>query len=277
MKSNNNYQNLSIEVNNSVLYYNDLGEGDVPIFFLHGFPFDKSMWNGQLDSLKSSRRVIALDIRGFGQSKDENTDLTIDLFAEDVIAVMDKLGIKKVIICGLSMGGFIALNTIKRFPERFEALVVCDTNCIADTADAKEKRYKTIEQIKREGTDEFNEKFIKNVFHPDSLINKREVVNDLRSTVFANSERIITAGLLALAVRVETCSSLKAIKVPTLIICGREDAVTPLAQSQFMHEHIDGSVLKIIENAGHVSNLEQPETFNKYLLDFVNSLNNSKL
>lgn len=277
MKSNNNYENLSVEVNNSVLYYNDVGEGDVPILFLHGFPFDKSMWNEQLDSLKSLHRVIAVDIRGFGQSKDENTDLTIDLFAEDVIAMMDKLAIKKAIICGLSMGGFIALNAIKRFPERFEALLLCDTNCIADTADAKEKRYKAIEQIRSEGTDEFNEKFIKNVFHPDSLINKREVVNDLRSTVFANSERIITAGLVALAERFETCSSLKAVKVPTLIICGREDNVTPLSQSQFMHDHIDGAVLKIIETAGHVSNLEQPETFNKHLLDFLNSLNSNKL
>ena len=273
MELDNSYQNLLIEVNNYTISYNDVGEGNVPILFLHGFPFDKSMWKGQLDSLKSSNRVIAIDIRGFGKSIDEKTPLTIDLFSDDLRLFMDKLTIQKAIICGLSMGGFIALNAIKRFPERFEALILCDTNCIADTAEVKENRYKAIEQINHDGVTAFNEKFIKNVFHPDSLINKIELVENLRAIVFANSKEIVTAGLTALAERSETCSGLKSITVPTLIICGKEDAVTPLAQSQFMHEHIQDSSLKIIDNAGHVSNLEHPEEFNKYLIEFLNSLN----
>jgi len=273
MELDNSYQNLLIEVNNFTISYNDVGEGNVPILFLHGFPFDKSMWKGQLDSLKSSNRVIAIDIRGFGKSIDEKTPLTIDLFSDDLRLFMDKLTIQKAIICGLSMGGFIALNAIKRFPERFEALILCDTNCIADTAEVKENRYKAIEQINHDGVTAFNEKFIKNVFHPDSLINKIELVENLRAIVFANSKEIVTAGLTALAERSETCSGLKSITVPTLIICGKEDAVTPLAQSQFMHEHIQDSSLKIIDNAGHVSNLEHPEEFNKYLIEFLNSLN----
>jgi len=273
MELDNVYQNLLTEVNNFTVSYNDVGEGSIPVLFLHGFPFDKSMWKGQLDSLKTSNRLIACDIRGFGKSIDEKTPLSIDLFSEDLIAFLDKLTIKKVIVCGLSMGGFISLNAIKRFPERFEALILCDTQCIADTAEVKENRHKAIEQINLDGTTEFNEKFIKNVFHPDSLTNKAELVENLRSVVFANSKEIITAGLIALAERSETCSSLNSIHIPTLIICGREDAVTPLAQSEFMHEHIEGSSLKIIDNAGHVSNLEQPEAFNKCLHDFLNSLN----
>ncbi|MGV9003874.1 alpha/beta fold hydrolase [Flavobacterium sp.] len=275
MKSNTVYQNLSKEVNNVNIAYYDVGEGIVPVLFLHGFPFDKSMWHEQIDSLKSSHRVIAVDIRGFGKSTDEKTHLTIDLFADDLIAIMDALNIKKAIICGLSMGGFIALNAIKRFPERFEALLLCDTQCIADSAEVREKRHCIIEQIKNEGANPFSEKFTKSVFHPDSLKNEKELVDNLRSTVFANSERALTAGLAALAERSETCSSLNAIKVPTLIICGRQDEVTPLSQSEFMHEHIEGSVLKIIENAGHVSNLEQPEDFNNYLKDFLNSLHSN--
>jgi len=272
MELDNSYHNLLTEANNLTISYYDVGEGTIPIIFLHGFPFDKSMWKGQLDSLKSSNRLIACDIRGFGKSTDEKTPLSIDLFSEDLMAFMDKLNIKKAIICGLSMGGYISLNAVKRFPERFEALILCDTQCIADTAEVIENRYKAIEQINLDGVTEFNEKFIKNVFHPDSLMHKIELVENLKNIVFANSKDIIIAGLTALANRSETCSTLDAIRIPTLIICGREDKVTPLAQSEFMQEHIEGSNLVIIDNAGHVSNLEQPEEFNKHLHEFLNSL-----
>jgi pimeloyl-ACP methyl ester carboxylesterase len=272
MEMDNSHQNLLTEVNNITISYNDVGEGQIPVIFLHGFPFDKSMWKGQLDSLKSTNRVIACDIRGFGLSTDEKSHLSIDLFAEDLVKFMDKLHIEKAIICGLSMGGFISLNAVKRFPDRFEALILCDTQCIADNAEVKENRYKTIEQITLDGVDEFNDKFIESVFHPDSLANKKELVENLRSVVFTNSKAIITAGLTALAERSETCSSLVAIRIPTLIICGKADEVTPLDQSKFMHEQIKGSSLKVVDNAGHVSNLEQPLEFNKYLQDFLNSV-----
>ena len=264
--------NLTTAVNNFNLSYDDLGEGSIPIIFLHGYPFDKTMWQNQLDFLKSSNRVIACDIRGFGKSKDEESALRIDLFAADLIKFMDKLNIDKAIICGLSMGGFIALNAMRKFPERFEALILCDTQCIADTAEVKAKRYKTIDEIKAGGATEFSEGFTKSVFHENSLSDKKELVDALRSVVFANSEHIITMGLTALAERTETCTTLGAITVPTLIICGREDTVTPLAQSEYMHENIKGSILQVIDHAGHVSNLEHPDEFNKHLLGFLNGL-----
>ena len=273
MEHENSYQDLLTEVSNFTISYNDVGEGEIPIIFLHGFPFDKTMWKGQLDNLKSNNRLIAVDIRGFGKSIDANSELSMDLFGQDLIAFMDKLQIDKAVVCGLSMGGYIALNVLKNYPNRFEALILCDTQCIADTAEGKEKRYKTIEQINTDGPSEFNDGFIKNVFHADSLSAKHEIVESLRSTVVANSKEAITAGLVALAERSETCSSLSDIQVPTLIICGKQDVVTPLAQSEFMHSHIKGSTLKVIDNAGHVSNLEQPEEFNKHLVDFLNSLN----
>ena len=272
MELDNTYQNLIIEINNISLSYNDVGVGDVPIIFLHGFPFDKSSWHSQMDNLKSTNRVIAIDIRGFGQSKDEKTPLSIDLFVKDLLAFMDKLKIDKAIICGLSMGGYIALNAVNKFPERFAALILSDTQCIADTPEVKENRYKTIEKIKASDANEFNENFIKSVFHSDSINTKTEIVEHLRNTVFANSKEIIIAGLTALAERNETCSILNKISIPTLIICGSDDKLTPIAQSEFMHKNIKNSELKIIDNAGHVSNLEQPETFNKHLTDFLNSL-----
>lgn len=269
MKTTTKGYDLTVKVNGFNLSYDDLGEGPVPIVFLHGFPFNKSMWQLQLDFLKTTNRVIACDIRGFGKSKDEESHLEMDLFANDLILFIDSLGLEKVILCGLSMGGFIALNAMKRFPSRFEALILCDTQCIADSYDVKVKRYETIEEIKEYGVSNFNEGFIKKVFHEDSLTNKPELVEQLRSVVFSNSQHIIIQGLTALAERSETCSFLDEISIPTLIICGREDAVTPLDESKFMNKNIKGSVLHVINNAGHVSNLEEPAKFNKLLRDFL--------
>jgi 3-oxoadipate enol-lactonase len=275
MESKNKGYNLTIPVNGIQLSYDDVGDGSTPIIFLHGFPFDKTMWHGQLDFLKASYRLIACDIRGFGKSVDENSTLSIDLFADDLIALMDALTFDKAIICGLSMGGFIALNAYQRFPDRFAGLVLCDTQCIADTPEVKEKRYKIIEEIERTGANDFNSTFIKNVFHKDSLVNKRELVDQLSEVVFSNSQQIIQHGLVALAERTETCTTLGAVGVPTLILCGREDAVTPLVQSEYMHQHIKWSILYIIDNAGHVSNLEQPLEFNNSLRDFLNTIDES--
>lgn len=269
MKTLNQGYNLTLNVNDFNLSYDDIGEGTIPIVFLHGFPFDKSMWQEQLDYLKPTHRVIACDIRGFGKSTDEESHLSMDLFANDLILFIDKLGLEKVIICGLSMGGFIALNAMKRFPSRFEALILCDTQCVADSHDVKAKRYKTIEDIKEYGVSNFNEGFLKNVFHEDSITNKPELVEQLRRVVFSNSEHIICQGLVALAERSDTCSITNRITVPTLIICGREDVVTPLEESKFMNKNIKGSVLHVINNAGHVSNLEEPAKFNKLLRDFL--------
>ena len=265
--------NLISRVNNFDLSYDDLGEGVVPIIFLHGFPFSKSMWQTQLDFLKSSNRVIACDIRGFGNSKDEESVMSMDLFGDDLIQFMDKLNIDKAVVCGLSMGGYIALNVCKRYADRLQALILCDTQCIADTPEGKEKRLKLIDEIAMNGTGNFTEGFVKNVFHKDSLTEKKEIVEELRNVILSNSKQIIMMGLKALAERSETCSSLSEVNIPTLIICGREDQVTTLAQSEFMNQNIEGSILRIIDDAGHVSNLEQADEFNKHLQDFLKKLN----
>ena len=266
---------LSVNVNEINLSYDDVGEGSIPIVFLHGFPFDKSMWQEQLDYLKNSHRVIACDIRGFGKSTDEESHLSMDLFANDLILFIDKLDLDKVIICGLSMGGYIALNAMQRFPSRFEALILCDTQSGADSHDVKAKRFKTIDEVKEYGAINFNKGFIKNVFYKGSLTDKPEVVEQLRSVVFSNSQHIISQGLIALAERSETSSVLKEITIPTLIICGREDVVTPLTESKFMNKQIKGSILHVINNAGHVSNLEEPRKFNKLIRDFLNNFSNA--
>ena len=261
--------NLTINVHDFTISYDDVGEGSIPVIFLHGYPFDKTMWQVQLEFLKTTRRVIACDIRGFGKSTDEKSELSIDVFADDLIMFIDKLELDKVIVCGLCMGGFIALNAMKRFPSRFAALILCDTACMADTPEVTENRSKNIAEIKAAGVTNFNEGFINSVFHKNTITNNLKMVDQLRRVVFSNSQHIISQGMVAVGGRSETCSTLSEINIPTLIICGREDLLTPLAQSEFMKKNIKGSILRIIDNAGHVSNLEKPNEFNVYLGEFL--------
>jgi 3-oxoadipate enol-lactonase len=261
--------NLIFSTPTTTFSYDDLGDGHDPIIFIHGFPFDKSTWEPQMEFLKNSHRVIAYDIRGFGKSIDADNSYSINALADDLIKLMDVLKISKASICGLSMGGYIALNAIKRFPGRFSALILADTQCMADTFEAREGRYKTIEEIKSEGIKGFGEGFIKKAFYKESFETRKEVVEKTKRVVLSNTSKAITDGLTALAERIETCSSLHNISVPTLILCGKEDELTPVEKSEYMHKEINNSELKIIEKAGHLSNLEQPDVFNKHLKEFL--------
>src|SRR5205085_7490003 len=190
--------NIEIKVNGVTLCYDDLGNGKIPIVFVHGFPFDKSMWKPQLDFLKSSHRVIAYDIRGFGKSTSNREKASMTLFADDLIKLLEALEISKAVVCGLSMGGYIALNAINRFQENFAGVVLSDTQCIADSPEAMEKRVKTIQLIEAGGLKDFAEAFVKNIFFKDSFVTKKELVEKIKSTVLSTSPKTITATLAAL-------------------------------------------------------------------------------
>ena len=269
MKGNN--KNM-IDIDGITISFDDFGKSDIPIIFIHGFPFDKSSWQPQMKFLKKTHRVIAYDIRGFGASISNDEPESIYLFSNDLVKFMDALAIKKAIVCGLSMGGYILLNAVHRFPNRFEAIVLSDTQCIADSEEAKEKRSKAISQIKAEGLKKFADTFIANVFCQNSLDNKKELVEEIRNIILKTPQRTVIGTLEALAQRSEMCASLHEISVPTLILCGNEDIVTPPIQAELLYGKILNSSLHIIQNAGHLANLEQPEQFNKHLTSFISSL-----
>jgi len=161
------------------------------------------------------------------------------------------------------------LNAVNRYPERFEALILSDTQCIADSPEGKEKRYKTIDQINEDGLKDFAEGFVKNAFCPDSLENKKELVEKIKDIILTTSPITITGTLSALAQRAEMCSTLNEILIPVLILCGEEDTITPMSKSEFLNHNIANSQLHSIDKAGHLSNLEQPDEFNRYLIPFI--------
>lgn len=270
VKSNRN--DLFIEVNDIKVCYNEGGKGENSIIFIHGFPFDKLMWQPQLDLFSKNYRVIAYDIRGFGKSTIGSAQGSINLFADDLVNFMDGLEIKKAIVCGLSMGGYILLNAIIRYPQRFKAIILSDTQCIADSFEAKEKRKKAILQIVAGKINEFAMGFIANIFSDETKRTKEEVVEKIKTTILSTRAEAVTSTLSVLAEREDLCSSISQIEVPTLIICGEKDVVTPVEQAEYLFDTIPNSQLKIIENAGHMSNLEKPDEFNMHIVDFLSGI-----
>lgn len=269
-------KDLEIKANGITICYDDLGKGGIPIIFIHGFPFDKSSWKPQMDFLKQTNRVIAYDIRGFGKSASVNEKPSMGLFADDLIKFMDALQIKKAIVCGLSMGGYILMNAVNRYPSRFEAIILSDTQCIADSPEAKMKRGKTMEQVEAYGTTEFASSFVEAVFCKESLNSKGELVEKIKNIICATPQETIIGTLNALAQRHEMCSCLGKINIPALILCGKEDTVTPMIQSEFLLNKITNSTLHSISNAGHLPNLEQPDVFNEHLNGFILKLEGKK-
>jgi 3-oxoadipate enol-lactonase len=260
------------EINGNKVSYFDEGHGDLPVVFLHGFPFNKEMWEPQLEALKESYRVIAYDVRGHGSSDAGTAEFTVSQFAHDFILFLDALRIPQAVVCGLSMGGYIALHAIEKAPERFAALILSDTQCFADTDAAREKRKKAIEAIREKGMSPYAEESVKNVFAPASHIDKPEAVEHIRKTIAASSDDNVTKTLMALAGRKDTCNVLPAITCPVLILVGSEDKVTPVETARKMHALVPGSHLQIIEGAGHISNLENTEAFNTAVEAFLHSL-----
>jgi len=250
-----------VEIKGNKVSYFEEGKGEIPVIFIHGFPFDKSMWKDQVYALSSDHRAIAYDVRGYGNSHAGTEEFTVDQFADDLFLFMDALQIRKAIVCGLSMGGYIVLNAITKQRERIAGLILCDTQCAADTEEGKEKRRKTIAFIKKNGLKDYAEESMKNLFAPQSFTDKKEQVAFVKDMILTAEAGNICKTLEALANRKETCSTLDKVNIPTLILVGKEDKVTPLAAAQKMQELIAGSQLHVIAEAGHMSNLENPSDF----------------
>jgi 3-oxoadipate enol-lactonase len=264
---------MKAEINGAEIFYTDIGDKTAtPIVLIHGFPFNCDMWKPQIDLLKTTFRVVAYDVRGHGRSEVGDGQYTIEMFVDDLIGLLDYLRLEKVVLCGLSMGGYIVLRAAERNPERCRALILCDTTSNADSNEAKLRRAASIKTVKSSGVKSYAEEFPKAVLSQQTFLKRTDVVEIVRKMILSNSTIGICGALLALAARTETTSSLPKISVPTLILVGEEDNTTPPELSEKMHHLIPNSELRIVSNAAHLSNLENSEEFNGHLIGFLRRL-----
>jgi pimeloyl-ACP methyl ester carboxylesterase len=264
---------MKIQVNNTYLSYDDHGIG-LPILFLPAFPLNKSMWQGELFTLLSDERyrLIALDWRGFGESEINNPISTMELFADDVAALMDSLGIEQAVLCGLSMGGYAAFAFLRKYPQRVYGLILADTRPGADTAEAQANRENVARIAETQGAGAISDLQIPRLLSEFIRQHHPEVEIRVRQMIEAATVQGIAAASRGMARRADSTDLLASIACPTLVIVGEQDALTPPSLAQEYAAQIPGAQLVVITNAGHLSNLEQPEAFLQAVRGFLSSI-----
>src|SRR5262249_39458696 len=233
--------------------YEDVGEGS-PLALVHGHPFNRSMWRNQIGPLSSRHRVIAPDLRGYGESKIVSDKTPLEDFARDIAALLDDLNADDVILCGLSMGGQILLEFYWLFPQRVRALILADTFAQLDSAERRQERYDTADRLLKEGMDKYAAEVLPKMIAPKTIREQPAVTEHVLLMMRTTPPEGAAAALRGRAERRDYTPLLPQIKVPTLIIVGSDDEFTPVSDAQFMHQRIPNSNIVIIEGTGHIPN-----------------------
>jgi 3-oxoadipate enol-lactonase len=252
--------------------FTESGQGR-PVVLLHGYPFDKSMWTEQLEAIEAAgSRALAPDLRGLGETKSPSEVATMDDMARDVVAMLDQSGIENAVVCGLSMGGYVAFELVHLFPSRISGLVLAGTRAPADNEQEKAGREQQVQTMLRAGMVPISIATLPKLLAPRTLAEKPHVVKEVRRMITQTDPKGAAAAQRGMAVRRDYSEDLPKIDVPTLIIVGREDSIRPVSDAEFMHRGIRNSRLEVIDDAAHMTNMEQPEIFNRALLGFLNEL-----
>lgn len=257
----------------SKISYTDTGADGAPVLLLHAFPLGAAMWQPQIDSLGQRYRLIAMDFRGFGLSAPPMPGHAYSLgdLADDTKSLMDDLGLKEVVLAGISMGGYVALAFVRRYPEAVRALVLADTRAEADNPETIQKRTSQQQMVAGEGTSGLI-KALPGALLGETTHEKRPDVVESLESLMDNPAAAYIAALEAMKTRPDSTDLLPSVKVPTLIVVGEEDAITPPEVARKMHEDIPRSELVVIPEAGHLSSLESPQAFNGAFANFLDSL-----
>jgi len=251
------------------LAFESRGQGHI-IVLLHAFPLDRTMWAPQLDGLFDIARVIVPDCFGFGETLRPPGDWTIDQLADAVADTLEGID-EKVILGGLSMGGYVALAFARRHPGLLKGLILADTRAEPDGAEAKAGRAAMIELAERSGSAAVIEKMLPNMLSPNTLTEKPDAVATVRRIASRQDPKSIVAALVALRDRPDARPGLATIAVPTLVLVGEDDKITPPDAAKTLAAGIADSKLATIPNAGHLSHLENPAAFNAAIREFVQS------
>lgn len=259
-------------INGVQLHWREAGAGD-PAIFIHGFPFHSGLWNSQLAAVPPGWRFIAPDLRGFGESEiGSASPLTMDLFADDIVGLLDHLEIEQAVICGLSMGGYVALSLADRYPERVRALVLASTRANADNAEARQARLDLAKKIRVEGAKAVVDSMLPKLVSGATRMQRPQVVDQVRAMMSSISPDALARALEGMAARADHSNDLHKIGVSTMVVRGDQDEIIAAAEMEQIARAVRGTRHEVIPNVGHLPNLEAPDVFNKTLEHFLNFL-----
>lgn len=259
------------------LAFVDQGVG-TPVVLIHGFPLDHTMWNAQIDALSRNHRVIAPDLRGFGQSGLGKGTVTMEQLADDLAAILDGRNVREpVVVCGLSMGGYVAFQFWQRHGSRLAGLILCDTRAANDSPEVAATRREMAERVQREGPAPLVEGMIPKLFAPTTPASRPELIEAVRRVMMRANPKAIAAAAYAMAQRPDMTSRLAEITFPTLVIVGSADAISTPGEMRAMAEAIPHARLAEIADCGHMAPVEKPADVSAAILEFLDELGSARV
>ena len=252
------------------LAYDEAGSG-TPLLLVHGWPFDRRMWGGQLGGLAPYARVLAPDLRGAGGST-VSGPYTIDQYADDLVAFLQSLGIARAVVCGLSMGGYIAFSMLRRHRDRIRALILADTRATADTDEMRANRARLVALIEADGMAALATRQLQSTLSRSTFERQAPLVESVRHMIASVQPEGAIGAQRAMAARPDSTPMLGTIDVPTLVVGGADDGVTPPDVLRSMAAAIPNSHVEILEQGGHLCPLERPAAFNRVVSEFLGAL-----
>ncbi len=263
-----------LDVDGARVHYAEAGApvpgGGPALVLLHAFPLHSGMWAPQLSCLSTGRRVIAPDLEGFGASKapEERSRYTMTDYAGELAALLDALGLERVVLGGLSMGGYVAFAFLRRYAHRVAGLILADTRAAADSPEAFERRTDQQGEVVARGTAALIEVLLVGLLCDNTRAHRPELVDQVRR-LMANPAAGYLGALEAMKHRPDATAELAAIEVPTLVVVGEDDALSPPDIARAMARAIPDSQLAVLPAAGHLSNLEATDAFNAAVAEFL--------
>ena len=253
-----------------LMSYRDSGEGPGdPIVLLHAFPLDSRMFEPQAEGLAELRRLITPDYPGFGRSPRTPAQPDVRYYAEGLRRLLDRLGLERIVLGGVSMGGYVAFECLRLFPERVSGLILADTRAEPDSEEIRENRKKMARRVAEEGVGVLIELQMKRLLAPETLESNERVVEKVRTMILESNPNGVVAALGAMRERPDSTPLLGEIEVPTLVIGGEQDGISSPEVMGAMAEKIPDSRHVTLPGAGHLANLEAPEGFNAALKEFL--------
>jgi pimeloyl-ACP methyl ester carboxylesterase len=262
----------TVTIDDASFHVVDEGAGP-PLLLVHGFPLDHTMWRHQIAHFKAKHRVIAPDLRGFGTSSLTPGKVTMQQFANDLAAILDAVGENRpVVLCGLSMGGYIAWQFVEHHRSKLAALIVCDTKAAPDTPEAKKTRLEAADRLEREGTSFLAETMLPKLFGQQLLDSPPEYVQETSAVILRTNPNACAAAQRGMAERVDYRPQLGRIDLPTLVVCGEKDVISPAKEMREIAAAIPTARYVEIPAASHMSPLEMPQPVNAAIEEFLRSL-----
>lgn len=250
------------------IHYQERGGGPT-LALLHAFPLSSEMWEPQLAQLSDCCRIVAMDMRGFGRTPLGEAPYALEDLARDLASLLDRLGIERCVLGGLSMGGYVAFAFERLFGDRLLGLILADTRSGADAPAARERRYQTIAQVEAHGTQDLGRSMPQSLLGATTHAEQPELVARVSAWIQATDPGAVVAAQRAMAERPDATDRLEAIRVPVLAIVGEEDVLSPPEEARAMVARLPNARLARIPRAGHLSNLENPGAFNQAVRDFM--------